>query len=69
VIEMSEDDFGTCELRDGETRDDTHTARNEATLKQAEGEDICPDCGGLLEGQNCPSCPVCGWEKCYGGKA
>lgn len=34
----------TANLREGETRDDTHASRNAAQLAMAEDGDPCPDC-------------------------
>lgn len=57
-----------CELREGETRDDTHTSRNEAQVRMAKNR--CPNCGGQtrVEG-GCRTCQRCPWGECNGGKA
>lgn len=62
-----------CELRDGETRDESAHAsdlareRSEQQLEIARGE-RCPECTTELQGDNCPTCPECGYSKCYGGQ-
>lgn len=58
------------DLREGETRDDTHASRNAAQLRESGHGDPCPDCeDGRLEGHTCPACPNCGWSTCGGERA
>lgn len=68
---MSDDGFGTAELRDGETRDDSaHCSRNVAQRYEAGAGDPCPECeDGVLEDPECPVCPECGYSKGDGGQA